>query len=143
MAVSAVARLSLTEAFTMAPSVQRQQRLASRSQPQLYSDWSDFNAMDDDDDDEFLMSEGIAVDRLDYAKEEDSQEQKAQVGASLETPTIEGGEAEPIFLPPGSQMELSEENVLGILSACREEIGTLFGYTAENRGVGITGGVDF
>jgi hypothetical protein len=33
--------------------------------------------------------------------------------------------------------------VLGLLSACREELGTLFGYTAENRGVGITGGVDF
>lgn len=29
------------------------------------------------------------------------------------------------------------------MSACREEIGTLFGYSAENRGVGITGGVDF
>ena len=33
--------------------------------------------------------------------------------------------------------------VLGVLSACREELGTLFGYTAENRGVGITGGVDY
>ena len=32
---------------------------------------------------------------------------------------------------------------MGVLSACREEIGTLFGYSAENRGVGITGGVDF
>lgn len=42
----------------------------------------------------------------------------------------------------GSELELSEENVLGILAACREEVGTLFGYTAENRGVGITGGVD-
>jgi hypothetical protein len=29
------------------------------------------------------------------------------------------------------------------LNACREEIGTVFGYSAENRGVGITGGVDF
>jgi hypothetical protein len=44
---------------------------------------------------------------------------------------------------PGSSLELSEENVLGLLSACRDELGTLFGYTAENRGVGITGGVDF
>lgn len=43
----------------------------------------------------------------------------------------------------GTILELSEENVLGLLSACREEIGTLFGYTAENRGVGITGGVDY
>jgi hypothetical protein len=43
----------------------------------------------------------------------------------------------------GSQLELSEETVLGVLSAMRGELGTLFGYTAENRGVGITGGVDF
>lgn len=43
----------------------------------------------------------------------------------------------------GSILELSEENVLGLLAACREEIGTMFGYTEENRGVGITGGVDF
>lgn len=33
--------------------------------------------------------------------------------------------------------------MLGVLQACREEIGTLFGYSAENRGVGITGGVDY
>lgn len=73
---------------------------------------------------------------------------------------------------------MSEENVQGVLAACREEIGyvqysrlsacsfalvlnsflplpfnemlakynnsrTMFGYQAENRGVGITGGVDF
>ena len=43
----------------------------------------------------------------------------------------------------GSQLDLSEENVLGVLSACRDELGTLFGYSAENRGVGITGGVDY
>ena len=43
----------------------------------------------------------------------------------------------------GSQLELTEETVLGVLSACRGELGTLFGYTAENRGVGITGGVDY
>jgi hypothetical protein len=43
----------------------------------------------------------------------------------------------------GTQLELSEETVLGLLAACREEIGTMFGYSAENRGVGITGGVDF
>jgi len=39
-------------------------------------------------------------------------------------------------------LELSEDTVLGVLAACRNELGTLFGYTAENRGVGITGGVD-
>ena len=43
----------------------------------------------------------------------------------------------------GSQLELSEETVLGVLSACRTELGTLFGYSAENRGVAITGGVDY
>jgi hypothetical protein len=43
----------------------------------------------------------------------------------------------------GSSLELTEDNVLGLLSACREELGTLFGYSEENRGVGITGGVDF
>ena len=43
----------------------------------------------------------------------------------------------------GSQLELSEDIVLGVLSACRNELGTLFGYSAENRGVGITGGVDY
>ena len=40
-------------------------------------------------------------------------------------------------------LPLTIDNVLGVLSACREEIGTLFGYSDENRGVGITGGVDF
>lgn len=43
----------------------------------------------------------------------------------------------------GSQLDLTEDNVLGVLSAAREELGTLFGYSSENRGVGITGGVDF
>ena len=38
---------------------------------------------------------------------------------------------------------MTEENVQAILAACRVEIGTMFGYSAENRGVGITGGVDF
>ena len=104
--------------------------------PRYSSDWSNFEYLDDDDDD-------LKVDTREYAKEEDTQERKAQVGATLQPPTIEGGEADPIFVPPGSQLELSEETVLGVLSACRQEIGTLFGYSAENRGVGITGGVDF
>jgi hypothetical protein len=47
------------------------------------------------------------------------------------------------FLASGSQLELTEDTVLGVLAACRNELGTLFGYTAENRGVGITGGVDY
>jgi hypothetical protein len=109
----------------------------------LYSDWSDFGVLEDEEEDNILISDGVVIDRKDYAKEEDSPEAKAQIGASLDPPTIEGGDAEPMFVPPGSQLELSEDNVLAILSACRAEIGTLFGYTAENRGVGITGGVDF
>jgi hypothetical protein len=44
-----------------------------------------------------------------------------------------------LFFATGSQLELSEDTVLGVLSACRQELGTLFGYSAENRGVGITG----
>ena len=144
-AVAAVATqlLPFSSAFVVAPAIQHHPQTRQSTPTRFLSDWSDFGVLEDEEEDELLMSEGIAVDRLDYAKEEDSQEAKAQVGASLDPPTIEGGDAEPMFVPAGSQLELSEENVLGILSACREEIGTLFGYTAENRGVGITGGVDF
>ena len=102
----------------------------------MSSDWSNFDYLDEDDELD------ITYDTTEYAKEEDSQELKAQVGANLEAPTIEI-DAEPILVPTGSQLELDEETVLGVLSACRQEIGTLFGYSAENRGVGITGGVDF
>jgi len=98
------------------------------------SDWSGFQALDDDED--------LDVDMNTYAKEEDSQDYKAQIGSSLEPPSIERG-AEPIFVPQGSVLDLTEENILGLLAACREEIGTMFGYSEENRGVGITGGVDY
>ena len=47
------------------------------------------------------------------------------------------------YLYSGTVLELTEDNVLGVLSACRQDIGTMFGYTEENRGVGITGGVDY
>jgi hypothetical protein len=107
---------------------------------ELHSDWSNFGLLEDEEEDDLLAG---PVDRRDYAKEEDTQEAKAQVGASLDPPTIEGGDPEPLFVPTGSQLELDLETVLAVLSACRREIGTLFGYTAENRGVGITGGVDF
>ena len=106
---------------------------ASSSSSLFMSDWSSFSALDDDDDLD------MAVDSREYAKEEDSQELKAEVGASLDPPSIDN-DAEPISVPAGSQLALDEETVLGVLSACREEIGTLFGYSAENRGVGITGG---
>ena len=32
--------------------------------------------------------------------------------------------------------------MLGVISACRTDLGTLFGYTAENCGVGIISGLD-
>eukprot|EP00542_Grammatophora_oceanica_P017716 CAMPEP_0194037494 /NCGR_PEP_ID=MMETSP0009_2-20130614/9845_1 /TAXON_ID=210454 /ORGANISM="Grammatophora oceanica, Strain CCMP 410" /LENGTH=163 /DNA_ID=CAMNT_0038679677 /DNA_START=247 /DNA_END=738 /DNA_ORIENTATION=- len=107
----------------------------------MSDDWSGFAVLDDDDD---LLGDS-AIDTLDYAKEEDSQEQKASVGSSLQPPSIDDPSVnfEPMFIPQGRQLELSEENVYGVLQACREEIGTMFGYSPENRGVGITGGVDF
>jgi hypothetical protein len=117
---------------------------ACRSSFELHSsDWSNFSLLEDEEEEDFLKSDGVSVDRRDYAKEEDTQETKAKVGASLDPPTIEGGDVEPLFVPTGSQLEMDEETVLAVLNACRQEIGTLFGYTAENRGVGITGGVDF
>ena len=104
----------------------------------MSSDWSSFGVLDDDD--------GLdrAIDTKEYAVEDDSQDVKAEIGASLQAPSINPEfDAKPIFVPVGSQLDLDEATVLGVLSACREEIGTMFGYTAENRGVGITGGVDF
>eukprot|EP00536_Pseudo-nitzschia_multiseries_P015170 jgi/Psemu1/217080/e_gw1.833.32.1 len=103
------------------------------------SDWAGFGFLEDDDEDDEL------IDRREYAREEDDQEVKARVGSSLEAPSIDDESAmyDPLFVPAGSQLELDEETVLRILVACRQEIGTLFGYTAENRGVGITGGVDY
>lgn len=131
-----------TDGFLAEHSLTRNHVLSPHSSSLLRSsDWSDFGMLEDDDD--ILKSDGVAVDRRNYAKEENSQEEKAQIGSTLDPPIVQGGNAEPLFVPAGSQLELNEDNVLAILSACREEIGTLFGYTAENRGVGITGGVDF
>ncbi|CAB9520561.1 expressed unknown protein [Seminavis robusta] len=101
------------------------------------SDWSDFTALDDDED-----FDDLRIDTNQYAVEEDSQESKAQIGSGLEPPKIEN-DFPPLQVPAGSQLELSEDVVMGVLSACRGELGTLFGYTEENRGVGITGGVDY
>ena len=112
----------------------RRPRPVSSTWVQLSSDWSNFGVLDGDDDDL-----DKPIDNRRYAKEEDTQEDKAQVGSSLEPPDIEN-DAPPIFVPAGSELELDEATVLGVLSACRQEIGTMFGYTAENRGVGITGG---
>jgi len=115
--------------------------------------WSDFGSLDDDDDDlyeeDLLLNDGVAIDRTEYATENDSPEIKQQVGASLEPPSIEDGieggsqDIEPLFVQPGSQLELDELTVVRVLQACRDEIGTVFGYAVDNRAVGITGGVDY
>lgn len=60
----------------------------------MSDDWSDFSALDDDED------LGPIRDLTDYAKEEDSQEAKAAVGATRKAPTIEN-DAEPLFVPQG------------------------------------------
>ena len=116
--------------------------------------WSDFGSyddmlLDDDDEEDLLLNDGKPIDRTEYATENDSPEIKQQVGASLDPPSvdddIEGGSdnIEPLFVPPGSQLELDELTVVRVLKACRDEIGTVFGYAVDNRAVGITGGVDY
>jgi len=103
------------------------------------SDWSGFEALEDDDD----FSDN-ALDGPDggFADENDDPERKAAVGNTLPSPEVYW-DGEPLFLPQGECVPLTEDNVQALLAACRIEIGTMFGYTAENRGVGITGGVDY
>lgn len=95
----------------------------------LRNDWAGFGVLEDDDDEDIFIA----------AKEEDTQEEKAEAGASLKAPDIEDNSSfagiAPLFVPAGSQLSMDEETVLGVLNACRDEIGTVFGYTAENRGV--------
>ena len=105
------------------------------------SEWADFAALDDDEDN-YLDDLGPPGKMKGFADENDPQEFKAEIGSTIEGPEVDWF-GEPIFLPVGSAIPLTEENVQGLLAACREEIGTMFGYSAENRGVGITGGVDF
>jgi hypothetical protein len=114
-------------AFVISPSPSTLQRI---SKTKIFS-WDDFADLDDDD---LLDNE--------YADENDSQELKAEIGSQLEAPDIDWY-GEPIFVEPGTCLPLTEENIQGLLQACRQEIETVFGYSAENRGVGITGGVDF
>ena len=80
----------------------------------LCSDWSNFGVLENDDDDD-------AIDGREYAKEEDTQEMKAQVGASLDAPSIDDGTAgiEPLFITAGSQLSMDEETVIRVLNACR------------------------
>lgn len=109
------------------------------------SDWADFAAIEDDDDlfdDDIKDDLGPPGKRAGFADENDPQEYKAEIGNTIEGPEVDWY-GEPLFLPQGTVLPLTEENVQAVLAACREEIGTMFGYSAENRGVGITGGVDF
>eukprot|EP00535_Pseudo-nitzschia_heimii_P010641 CAMPEP_0197178584 /NCGR_PEP_ID=MMETSP1423-20130617/3819_1 /TAXON_ID=476441 /ORGANISM="Pseudo-nitzschia heimii, Strain UNC1101" /LENGTH=204 /DNA_ID=CAMNT_0042628357 /DNA_START=78 /DNA_END=692 /DNA_ORIENTATION=- len=133
----AVSSIPDSEGFT--PSSTKLQRREPSASLVVLRDWSGFGFLEDDEDDDVL------IDRREYAKEEDDQEVKAQFGASLDAPSIDDGSdgLDPLFVPAGSQLEMDETTVMSVLNACREEIGTLFGYTAENRGVGITGGVDY
>ena len=108
------------------------------SPTRLYSDWSDFSYIDDDDD----LLDSDSMKSIDFADENDPQELKAQVGSSLEPPEVDWF-GDPIEVPLGTALPLEPETIQGLLAACRTEIGTMFGYSAENRGVGITGGIDF
>lgn len=67
----------------------------------MSSDWGSFEALDEDED--------IALDRNSYAKEEDTQEMKAQVGMERKAPTIEF-DAEPIFVTQG--METNQLSII-------------------------------
>ncbi len=92
------------------------------------SDWPSISSFDNDDDEIVL---GKSLDKNEYAVENDSQEAKAAVGELRTAPTIDFP-AEPIQVPAGSQLELSDETVLGVLAACRGELGTFFGCKCMN-----------
>ncbi len=108
------------------------------------SDWGDFKALEDDDDLYATPEDDLGPPgkRVGYADENDPQEYKAEIGSAIDAPDVDWF-GEPLVLPQGSVLPLTEDNVQAVLAACRLEIGTMFGYSAENRGVGITGGVDF
>lgn len=103
----------------------------------MSSTWDDFSYDDDDE----LLDSGVDSDFV-AADENDDSAVKAAAGAALEAPEVDY-DGPIIDVPQGSTLDLDEETVQGVLAACRQEIGTMFGYQAENRGVGITGGVDF
>jgi hypothetical protein len=62
------------------------------------SDWSTFQALEDDDDLDVI---GKKVDKNQYAAEEDSQELKASLGEGLKAPDITDPPTDPIFVQPG------------------------------------------
>lgn len=61
-------------------------------------DWSSFSALDDDDE---IVTGQKTIDRTVYATEDDTNEIKASVGATLLPPEIEQ-DAEPIQVPAGT-----------------------------------------
>ncbi|KAL7532862.1 hypothetical protein ACHAXR_005833, partial [Thalassiosira sp. AJA248-18] len=134
-----LARIPTTHYSTTISTSSSRQSSSSSSSPiiQKMSTWDDF-AYDDDDE---LLDSGIDSD-FNAADENDDPSIKAAAGMALEAPEVDW-HGEVIDVPLGSTLELDEETVQGVLAACRQEIGTMFGYQAENRGVGITGGVDF
>ena len=90
------ATLLIGEAFSFQAVVKpRALQIFTDSTRFMSSDWSDFTALDDDDD-----LDELNIDTREYAVEEDSQESKAQVGSSLEAPEIEN-DAPPIQVPAG------------------------------------------
>jgi hypothetical protein len=149
MTMRSIERLALVVALVMVRSVHSWTTAviaSSKTQSSLFTflhlasdDWSSFSALQDDDDIVF----GAKPDRTAYAVENDDDDVKAAVGASVQGPDVLDRHVDPISVPAGSQLGLDEDTVLGVLAACRDEVQTMFGYTAENRGVGITGGVDF
>ena len=86
--------------------------------------------------------EGEGPLEINWAGENDDPFDKASVGLTVPPPVI-NFPAEPYYTALGETVEYDEDNVLALLAACRTAIPTLFGYTAENRGVGITGSVDY
>ena len=63
----------------------------------IFSDWSDFSYIDDDDD---LLDGDDSMKAIDFADENDPQELKAQVGSSLGPPEVDWG-GDPIEVPLG------------------------------------------
>jgi hypothetical protein len=79
--------------------------------------WDGFSYDDDDE----LLEKGVDADFV-AADENDDPVAKAMLGLALDPPQVYW-DGEPNFVPQGSQLELSEENVQSVLAACRQEIG--------------------
>ena len=87
-----------------------------RSNTCLFSDWSDFSYIDDDDD---LLDGDDSMKAIDFADENDPQERKAQVGSSLEAPEVEW-EGDPLEVPLGELRFWSDEMEKTSTSQCMD-----------------------